>query len=81
VQPDRLLAPQRREDTSADLWTTFNTVQEHVIRGGARGIVTDAEGRRSRASMRAVNSIDGNTTMNKALWTLAAEMAKIKQAA
>ena len=29
-----LLAPRRMEDTTTDLWTTFNRVQESVIRGG-----------------------------------------------
>jgi hypothetical protein len=29
-----LLSPRRMEDTTTDLWTTFNRVQESVIRGG-----------------------------------------------
>jgi hypothetical protein len=31
---DAILRPQRNEDTGTDLWTSFNRVQERVIRGG-----------------------------------------------
>lgn len=36
LTPDKLLAPRRYGDGSADLWTTFNVVQEHLVRGGDR---------------------------------------------
>lgn len=34
VDMDRMLRPQRAEDTGSDLWTSFNRVQERVLRGG-----------------------------------------------
>ena len=34
VDMDRMLRPQRMEDTGSDLWTSFNRVQERVLRGG-----------------------------------------------
>lgn len=34
VDMDRMLRPQRAEDTGTDLWTSFNRVQERVLRGG-----------------------------------------------
>jgi hypothetical protein len=74
ILPAQLLAVKRQEDRSSDLWTKFNVVQENLIRGGQHG--RSASGR--RATTRAVNSIDGNVKLNKALWILADEMARIK---
>lgn len=37
IEPQQLLGVRRAEDQSADLWTTFNRVQEHLVRGGLRG--------------------------------------------
>jgi hypothetical protein len=34
VDMDAMLRPQRADDTGTDLWTSFNRVQERVIRGG-----------------------------------------------
>jgi hypothetical protein len=34
VDMDAMLRPQRAEDRGTDLWTSFNRVQERVIRGG-----------------------------------------------
>lgn len=34
VQPDNILAPRRVEDEKNDLWTTFNVIQENLMRGG-----------------------------------------------
>ena len=73
----RLLDAHRSEDTSANLWTTFNRVQENLLRGGQRG--RDANHR--RFSVRPINGIDDNVKLNRALWSLAESMAAIKQAA
>lgn len=78
IQPTQLLTPRRMGDQSKDLWTTFNVVQEHVIRGGLRGVGRDADGRPRRLTTRAVNGIDQDVRLNKALWTLAAKMAELK---
>lgn len=74
VQPAQILRPKRSADTSRDLFTTFNVVQEHLTQGGARGRnpVT-----RNRASVRAVTGISENSRLNKALWTLTEAMAKL----
>lgn len=34
VDMDRMLRPQRVEDRGTDLWTSFNRVQERILRGG-----------------------------------------------
>lgn len=72
VNPSHLLQPVRHADTSKDLWTTFNVVQEHIIKGGVRAVGSDGRRRRSKA----VSSVNEDQRLNKALWKLAAEMAK-----
>jgi hypothetical protein len=57
-----------------DLWRTFNVIQENTIRGGLRGRGTT--GRRTHT--RAIESVDRDLKINRALWTLAEKMAEIK---
>jgi len=66
-----LLKPRRIEDTKPDLWTTFNVVQENMVGGGRRAT---PRGRK----MRAVNGIDESVKLNRALWLLAENFAKLK---
>ena len=68
-----LLRPLRSADYGHDLWTTFNRVQENIIRGGVRG--RSANG--SRMTTRQINGIDQNVKLNRALWVLADEMRKL----
>lgn len=81
VEPEALLAVHRSEDRADDLWTAFNVIQENVIRGGLSYQGRNAQGRRVNRSTRAVRSVDGNVNLNRSLWILAEEMAKIKSAA
>lgn len=76
IDGERLMAARRREDRAPDLWTGFNRAQENLIRGGQRYI-----GTHSRGTTRAVEGIDRSVAINRALWTLAEEMAKLKAAA
>jgi hypothetical protein len=69
-----ILGARRIEDRSDDLWTVFNRVQENMIKGGVSG--RTAQGRRART--RAVTGIDQNVKLNRALWLLGNEMAKLK---
>ena len=80
IAPRQLLSPRRRDDTANDLWTTFNVVQENVIRGGLTGINRIPGNRPRRVTTRAVNGIDQDVKLNKALWVLAEGMAKLKAA-
>lgn len=80
IKPVQLIAPRRADDRSPDLWTTFNVAQENVIRGGLRGITRDANNRVRRVTTRAVNGIDQDVKLNRALWVLTQEMAKLKAA-
>ena len=77
VHAEQLLLTRRSADTGNDLWTTYNRVQENIIRGGLRGVAADG----SRRKTRGVNSINEDTRINRALWQLAESMAKLKQAA
>jgi hypothetical protein len=70
----QLLTPRRREDVGADLWTTFNRVQENLTRGGLPG--RSAAGRHQRT--RPILGIDQNVKINRALWMLAEGMRQLK---
>lgn len=78
VTPEQVNRARRIDDRAPDLWTTFNRVQENVVRGGLRGVTLDAHGRRQHRATRAVTGIDQDVKLNRALWTLAEEMRKLK---
>jgi hypothetical protein len=77
VEADRILRARRWQDNKTDLWTTFNRVQENMIKGGVAG--RSATGR--RMSTRAVGGVNENVKLNRALWTLADGLAQLKQGA
>lgn len=77
VNADQVLRARRAADTGADGWSVFNRIQENVIRGGLHGRTVDANGRTARRRTREVTGIDQGNALNRALWTLAAEVAKI----
>ena len=74
VTADQLIEPRRAEDVGNSLWTTFQRVQENVMRGGQRG--RSQQGR--RLTTRPVGSIDRSVSLNRALWMLAEEMRRLK---
>ena len=79
IQAGQLLEARRAADTGADLWHTFQRVQENAIRGGLSAWRRDETGRRvRRITTREVKGIDQDIRLNKALWQLADAMAKIK---
>lgn len=78
VRPDRLLVPKRSEDAAPTLWNTLNTVQERLIKGGDRDGAKRRKDGAKMGKVRAVNGIDGDVSLNKALWTLAEEMKRLK---
>jgi len=77
----KLLSARRREDQKQDLWSTFNIIQENVIKGGIRIVRENEAGKRSYSSTRAVNSIDRDAKLNRELMALAQKMAEIKRGA
>lgn len=83
IKAEQLLSVRRGEDMSTDLWTRFNTVQENVLRGGLDYVQetrdeTTGSVRRTHRLTRPVRSVDGDVKLNRALWTLAEEMARLK---
>lgn len=80
IKPFQLLEARRSDDRGTDLWTTFNVLQENVIRGGIHGVTRDANNRRRRMTTRAVNGIDQDVKLNKALWILSERMKELKAA-
>lgn len=82
VRPEQLLTTRRTEDTRSDLWTVFNRVQENTLRGGLSYAQVNPETQRvTNRTTQPVRSVDGDVKLNRALWVLAEQMAKIKQAA
>ncbi|WJY17318.1 DUF932 domain-containing protein [Pectobacteriaceae bacterium CE90] len=73
VTEAQILSPRRWQDESNDLWTTYQRIQENLIKGGLTGRTT--QGRRVRT--RAVKGIDGDIKLNRALWVLAENMLQL----
>jgi hypothetical protein len=70
VTPTQLLHVRRPEDDGADLWRTFNRVQENLLRGGFRK--HSANGRVTAA--RRISSISEDVRINGALWDLSSNL-------
>lgn len=79
IKPEQLLVARRTADQQPTLWNVFNTVQENSIRGGLSAMGRDRNNRPRRTTTRAVNGIDQDVKLNRALFTLASEMAKLKK--
>jgi len=64
---------RRVEDQGTDLWRTFNRVQENILQGGLQGLNRNGK----PVTTRKVTGLSENIRLNRALWTLAEEMAKL----
>lgn len=73
VTEAQILSPRRWQDESNDLWTTYQRIQENLIKGGLPG--RSSQGKRSQT--RAVRGIDGDVKLNRALWVMAESMLKL----
>ena len=78
IVPAQLLRVKRSADADANLWTTFNCIQEGLTQGGLKGR-TVGTGRSTRT--RAVGGVTENVKLNKALWSLTEKFAQLKTAA
>lgn len=70
----QVLQPRREQDAQDDLWTTYNRVQENLVKGGVPG--RSAHGQRIRT--REITGIDQNIKLNRALWILGQQMKELK---
>jgi hypothetical protein len=73
VTESQILMPRRWEDKKDDLWTTFQRVQENLTKGGLNG--RNAQGKQART--RAINGIDGDIKLNRALWVMAEQLKQV----
>ena len=73
VTESQLLAPRRWQDESGDLWTTYQRIQENLIKGGLVGRAANGK----RANTRAVKGIDSDVKLNRALWVMAENMLSL----
>ncbi|EDM6247703.1 DUF945 domain-containing protein [Salmonella enterica subsp. enterica serovar Muenchen] len=70
VAATQILTPRRYEDRKDDLWSVFNRIQENLLKGGLPGRTVQGK----RTHTRAVNGIDGDVRLNRALWVMAEQM-------
>ena len=80
IQPHQLLEERRYDDKGKDLWTSYNVIQENIVRGGLKGKTRGSNGRMRRTTTRPVKALDRNIKLNQALWVLTEKMAELKQA-
>jgi len=73
IEAYKLNAARRSSDRGDDLWHTLNRVQENMIQGGVRGINRNG----GRMSTRQVTGVSENIRLNRALWSLGVEMARL----
>ncbi len=75
VNPEAVARPMRQAQQEDSLWNVYNRVQETVLRGDV--YVRNLETKNIQKA-RAVGSLTENVRLNKALFMLADEMAKLK---
>jgi hypothetical protein len=76
VEPRALLSIRRPEDQPNDLWTTFNRVQENLVRGGISDAKRDRRGH--IRSVRSLRGIDSKVSLSKGLWNLAEQLSAMR---
>ena len=76
VTPAQLIQARRPEDDKDDLWTTYQRIQENLFKGGLQGRARSGR----RTTTRAIQSVDANVSLNKALWLLTERLAELKGA-
>lgn len=74
ITAQQLLDPRRVGDDRADLWSTFNVLQENTVKGGLVG--RNASNRRT--TTRAVSGIEQDRRLNQQLWIMAERMRALK---
>lgn len=81
ISVPELLRPKRQADVENTTWNTLNRIQERLVTGGLHVAKRNAQGQLNIRRSRSVNGITDNVNLNRALWTLAEEMNKLKKAA
>lgn len=76
IDADKLLTARRSADTGQDLWSTFNRIQENVIKGGQKDWRKRKPNGKRFTQTRAVKGIDQDQKLNKALFRIAEVIAE-----
>ena len=71
LQPQQLLEPRRDADRGYDLWTVYNVVEEHVIKGG----LSYRTGTNRQMQSRGIRAIREDVRLNSELWRMATALA------
>jgi len=71
--PAHLLGIRRFEDKAMDLWTTYNVVQENIMKGGIQSYSILSG---NTVTSRPIKAIDSTVRLNRALWELTERTAK-----
>lgn len=72
LTPELVLQTRRTEDHSNDLWTTYNVIEENLMKGGIQA--TNDNGR--VISTRPMKNVREQVRIEKSLWELMAETAE-----
>jgi Domain of unknown function (DUF932) len=75
IGPQMLLKARRQEDNQPDVWSTFNRVQENLIKGGQKDFTRRKENGKLFVRSHGVKAIDENIKLNKALWHMSKALA------
>jgi len=78
LSPEKLLAPCRYGDDKKDLWTTLNTIQEHLTKGGQRDHSRRRPNGRPMGKSRAITGIAEDLDLNKCLWERAEALREVR---
>jgi Domain of unknown function (DUF932) len=76
VGPLILLKARRHGEDAKDLWSTLNTIQENLIKGGQRDPYRRAPDGSRMPRTRSVKGLDQDIKLNKALWHMAEVLRK-----
>src|SRR4030067_3183147 len=70
IETEQVLRTHRYEDKGNDLWKTFNTVQENLVKGHVSYYDTDENNRLRKRGTKEVKGIDSNMKLNQSLYVL-----------
>lgn len=73
LDPELVLSPRRSSDRDQDLYTTWNVMQENLLKGGLPGRQRDGRSRTSSA----LSNIERSNKLNRELWNLLEEYSAL----
>jgi hypothetical protein len=71
INPMTILQPRRKEDTAKDLWSTFNVIQENLVKGGIPSINKKGKVK----PLTSLKQITQTNKLNMQLWDLTESFA------